>query len=145
MKDGSRCRHKKLEKISLEELMAAAGMSGFGALLESPPGQGTANRQPPAEPRFRLSLQAAALAEKAERQHDLLRSLKEPLTKRVKSLEQALEILSWIPGAALTCQRASVPGCAGAALPRQVLKRLAVTAARAASQPVLMEYPGSRG
>jgi hypothetical protein len=146
MKDGSRCRHKKLEKISLEELMAAAGMSGFGALLESPPGRETAGWQPPAESRLRLSLKAAALTEKAQRQHDLLGSLKEPLTKRVKSLEQALKILSRITGAASNCPGSSVPACAGAAPgPRQVLKKLASTAARAVSQPALMEYRGSPG
>ncbi|MBZ5596193.1 MAG: hypothetical protein LAP39_28445 [Acidobacteriia bacterium] len=114
MKDSSRPRHKKLEKISLEELMAAAGMSGFGALLEKPSGREMAGWQPPAESRLRFSLKGAALAEKMGRQNDLLRALKEPLTRRVKSLEQALEILSWITFAVSTYPPSSAPACAGA-------------------------------
>lgn len=103
MKDGSRCRHKKLEKISLEELMGAAGMSGFGALLERPLGREPAGWQLPPEFRLKFSLVGAALAEKAGRQTDLLRSLEEPLTRRVKSMEQVLEMLSWIRCATVTC------------------------------------------
>lgn len=96
MKDGSRCRRKKLEKISLEELMGAAGMSGFGALLEPPPVREPAGWHPPVELRLRFSLVRAAMAEKVERQGELLRSLREPLAKRARSMEQVLEILSWI-------------------------------------------------
>jgi hypothetical protein len=92
MKDGSRCQRRKLEKISLEELMSAAGMSGFGALLERPLERQTARWQPPAELRLRLSLKGAVLGEKLGRQNYLLRSLEETLTRRVKSLEQALNV-----------------------------------------------------
>ncbi len=112
MKDGSRCRRKKLEKISLEELMGAAGMSGFGALLGQPPVREPAGWHPPA--RLRFSLIRAALAEKVERQGELLRSLREPLAKRARSMEQVLEILSWIhrvsaAGPAATACAAAVP------------------------------------
>jgi hypothetical protein len=38
MQEGCKFRRKNPEKISLDELMGAAGMSGFGAVLELPPG-----------------------------------------------------------------------------------------------------------
>jgi hypothetical protein len=97
MKNGSKSRPKKLEKISFEELMGAAGMSGFGALLEQPhPGE-RAGWQPPVELRLKFSLRRAALAEKLGRQNDVLRSLNEPLTRRVTSLKLAIGILSRLP------------------------------------------------
>ena len=93
MKDGSQSRHKKLEKISFEEVMGAAGMSGFGALLERRPGIEEPGWKPAAESRLKFLLKGAALAEKLGRQNDMLRSLNEPLTRRVTSLAQALGIL----------------------------------------------------
>ena len=96
MKDGSQSRRKKLEKISFEEVMGAAGMSGFGALLEGRPGIGERGWQLAAETRLKFLLKGAALAEKLGRQNDMLRSLKEPLTRRVTSLAHVLGILSRI-------------------------------------------------
>src|SRR6266849_4645354 len=93
MKDGSQSRRKKLEKISFEEVMGAAGMSGFGALLERRPGIEEPAWQPVAESRLKFLIKGAALAEKLGRQNDMLSSLKEPLTRRVTSLAQALGIL----------------------------------------------------
>jgi phage-related minor tail protein len=96
MKDGSRPRPKKLEKISFEEVMGAAGMSGFGALLELRPGVEGLGWQPAAELRLKFLLQGAALAERLGRQTDTLRSLNERLASRVTSLAQALGMLSWM-------------------------------------------------
>lgn len=87
MREGSKPRRKKLQKISFEELMGAAGMSGFGALLEALPAK------PKTESRVRLSLRAAAMEETLVRQNDVLRSLNEPLTERINSLERVLGIL----------------------------------------------------
>ena len=96
MKDSSRSRHKKLEKIGFEEVMGAAGMSGFGALLERRPGTEQVGWQPAAESRLKFLLKGAALTEKLGRQNDTLRSLNEPLTRRLTSLAQAVGILSRI-------------------------------------------------
>jgi hypothetical protein len=106
MKDGSRSRPKKLEKISFEEVMGAAGMSGFGALLEPRHGIEDLCWQPAAESRLKFLLKGAALAENVERQTDTLRSLNERLTRRLTSLAQALGMLSWMTGD--TCAR-SIP------------------------------------
>lgn len=106
MKDNSRCRHKQLEKITFEEVMGAAGMSGFGAILEQRPGIEELGRQPAVVSRMKFLLKGAALAEKLARQDDALRSLNEPLTRRLKSLGQALEILSRI-GCAISTRRSS--------------------------------------
>lgn len=94
MKDGLRSRPKKLEKISFEEVMGAAGMSGFGALLERGPGVAEFGWQPSAESRLKFLLRGAALAENLGRQNDVLRSLNERLARRVKSLAQALGLMS---------------------------------------------------
>lgn len=96
MKDSSRCRHKQLEKISFEEVMGAAGMSGFGALLEQWPGIEERGWQLATQSRLKFLMQGAALAEKLGRQNDTLRSLNEPLTRRLTSLREALRILSLI-------------------------------------------------
>jgi hypothetical protein len=106
MKDGSRSRPKKLEKISFEEVMGAAGMSGFGALLEPRHGVEDLGWQPAAESRLKFFLKGAALAENVGRQTDTLRSLNERLTRRVTSLARALGMLSWMTGD--TCAR-SIP------------------------------------
>jgi hypothetical protein len=107
MKDSSRSRHKKLEKISFEEMMGAAGMSGFGALVEQRPGIEELGWQPAAESRLKFLLKVAALAENLGRQNDTLRSLNELLTRRVTSLAQALGILSRINCAFSTCRSSS--------------------------------------
>jgi hypothetical protein len=106
MKDRSRPRPKKLEKISFEEVMGAAGMSGFGALLEPRHRVEELGWQPAAELRLKFLLKGAALAENVGRQTDTLRSLNERLTRRVASLAQALGMLSWMAGG--TCAR-SIP------------------------------------
>ena len=98
MKDSSRCRHKQLEKISFEEVMGAAGMSGFGALLDQRPRIEELSRQPGVESRLEFLVKGAALAEKLGRQTDTLRSLNERLTRRVTCLTQALGMLSWMAG-----------------------------------------------
>ena len=108
MKEVSQSRHKKLEKISFEEVMGAAGMSGFGALLERRPASEEPAWQPVAELRLKFLLKGAALVEKLGRQNDMLRSLNEPLTRRVISLAQALGILSRI-----TCARTYSLGTTG--------------------------------
>ena len=113
MKDGSQSRHKKLEKISFEEVMGAAGMSGFGALLERRPGMEAPVWQPAAEARLKFLLKGAALAERLGRQNDLLRSLNEPLTRRVMSLAEALEILSRITYAISTSRSSATPARIG--------------------------------
>ena len=115
MKDSSRSRHRNLGKISLEEVMGAAGMSGFGALVEQHPGIEEVGWQPAAESRLKFSLKGAALAENLGRQNDMLRSLNEPLTRRVTSLAEALRILSRITCAISTCRSSSLVrrgGCA---------------------------------
>lgn len=94
MKESSGSRRKKLEKIGFEELMGAAGMSGFGALLEPLPVRVTGGWRLPVELRVRFVVQGAALAEKLGRQNDRLRSLNGSMTRRVASLEQALRFLS---------------------------------------------------
>ena len=94
MREGSGPQRKKLQKITFEELMGAAGMSGFGALLEYSPDKETARSRPWSESRMRLSLRAAALAETLVRQNDVLRSLNEPLTERINSLERMLGVLA---------------------------------------------------
>ena len=96
MKESSGSRRRKLEKIGFEELMGAAGMSGFGALLEPPPVRATGGWRLPVELRMRFSLQGAALAERLVRQNDILRSLNGSMVRRVTSLEQALVLLSRI-------------------------------------------------
>jgi len=116
MKDSSRCRHKQLEKISFEEVMGAAGMSGFGALLEQRPGIKEPGWQAAAESRLKFLIKGAALAEKLGRQNDTLRRLNEPLKRRLTSLGEALRILSLI-GCAVPTRR-SFPllrrgGCIG--------------------------------
>jgi hypothetical protein len=103
MKDRSRPRPKKLEKISFEEVMGAAGMSGFGALLEPRHGIEELGWQPAAELRLKFLLKGAALAENVGRQTVTLRTLNERLTRRVTSLAQALGMLSWMTGD--TCAR----------------------------------------
>jgi len=108
MKDGSQSRRKKLEKISFEEVMGAAGMSGFGALLERRPGIEEPAWQPVAESRLKFLIMGAALAEKLGRQNDMLRSLKEPLARRVTSLAQTLGILSRITCAITTGRYSSL-------------------------------------
>jgi hypothetical protein len=108
MKDSSRSRHKKLEKISFEEVMGAAGMSGFGALLGQRLGTQELGWQPAAESRLKFLLKGAALAERMGRQNDTLRSLNEMLTRRVTSLSQALGILSRIACAMSTCRSFSL-------------------------------------
>ena len=112
MIEGSKPRRKKLQKISFEELMGAAGMSGFGALLEGLPAQETAPRQTWTESRMRLSLRAAAIAEVLVRQNDVLRSLNEPLTERINSLERVLGMLARIRSApaGVYCAQAGVDG-----------------------------------
>ncbi len=110
MKDSSRCRHKQLEKISFDEVMGAAGMSGFGALLEQRPGIEESGWQPAAESRLKFLIKGAALAEKLGRQNDTLRSLNEPLARRLTSLAQALRILSLIGGAISTRRSFSLLG-----------------------------------
>ncbi len=116
MKDGSRPRPKKLEKISFEEVMGAAGMSGFGALLEPRHEVEDLCWQPAAESRLKFLLQGAALAEKLGRQTETLHSLNEQLARRVTSLARALAMLSWMTGAIPT-GRSSSPlrrgACAG--------------------------------
>ena len=108
MKDGSQSRHKKLEKITFEEVMGAAGMSGFGALLERRPGIEEPGWKPAAESRLKFLLKGAALAENLGRQNDILRSLNDPLTRRIASLAQALGILSRITCAISTCRSSSL-------------------------------------
>ena len=98
MKYRSKSRRRQLEKIDIEELMGAAGMSGFAALLELPPVRAAPGWQPPAATRSRILVKAATLAEKLGVQTDVLRSLNEPLTRRVRSLERALGFLT-----GLTC------------------------------------------
>jgi hypothetical protein len=114
MKDGSQSRHKKLKKISFEEVMGAAGMSGFGALVEQGPGMEAPGWQPTAEWRLKFLLKGAALADRLGRQNDLLRSLNEPLTRRVKSLAEALGILSRITCAISTRRSSAAPARTGA-------------------------------
>jgi hypothetical protein len=109
MIEGSKPRRKKLQKISFEELMGAAGMSGFGALLEGLPAEDPAPRQTWTESRLRLSLRAAAIAETLVRQNGVLRSLHDPLRARVNSLEQVLGMLSRMNSAAAGVYRAQ-PG-----------------------------------
>jgi hypothetical protein len=94
MREGSGPRRKKLQKISFEELMGAAGMSGFGALLEYPPAKATAHGQPWTESRLRLSIRAAAIEETVVQQNDVLRSLNEPLAERINSLKRVLGVLA---------------------------------------------------
>ena len=94
MREGSGPQRKKLQKITFEELMGAAGMSGFGALLEYPPEKETAHGLPWAESRLRLSLRAAAIAETLVQQNDVLRSLNQPLTERLNSLARVLGVLA---------------------------------------------------
>src|SRR5206468_3446373 len=90
MKYRSKSRRRQPEKINVEELMGAAGMSGFAALLELPPVRAAPGWQPIAETRSRFLGKAAALEEKLGVQTDELRSLNEPLNRRVRSLERAL-------------------------------------------------------
>lgn len=106
MKDCSRSRPKNLEKISFEEVMGAAGMSGFGALFEQSPGIETLAWQPAAECRLKFLLKGAVFTEKLARQNDMLRSLNEPLTRRLNSLAQALGTLSRV-GCAISTRRSS--------------------------------------
>ena len=94
MREGSKSQRKKLEKISLEELMGAAGMCGFGALIEGLPADETARRQTWTESRLRLSLRAAAIVETLGRQNDAIRLLNDPLTARINSLERVLGMLA---------------------------------------------------
>ncbi len=108
MKDVSQSRHKKPEKITFEEVMGAAGMSGFGALLERRPGIEEPGWKLAAESRLKFLLKGAALAEKLGRQNDMLSSLNEPLTRRVTSLAQALGILSRITCAISNCRSSSL-------------------------------------
>lgn len=106
MKDRSRCQRKPLEKISFEEVMGAAGMSGFGALFEQRPGIEERGWQRAAQTRLKFLMQGAVLAEKLGRQNDALRSLNDPLTHRLTSLREALRILSRI-GCAVPAHRTS--------------------------------------
>ena len=105
MKESSGPRRKRLEKISFEELMGAAGMSGFGALLPQSQAEEPTCWPPLHDLRLRISLRAAALAEFLWRQNEVLRSLNEPLTRRVKSLEQAIGFLSGLTAVARDSRR----------------------------------------
>jgi hypothetical protein len=89
MPDGSKCRRKKPGKISFAELMGAAGMSGFGALLEAPSASASCT-QPPSN----LSLKAAALIEKLNRHSQAIRALDEPLARRVAVLSHVLSVVT---------------------------------------------------
>ena len=111
MREGSKSQRKKLVKISLEELMGAAGMSGFGALLEELPANETAHRQVWTESRLRLSLRAAAIVDTLGRQNEAIRSLNGPLTERINSLQRVLGMLAGMKPAAagVYSGRAGVP------------------------------------
>ena len=102
MREGSGPQRKKLQKITFEELMGAAGMSGFGALLEYSPEKETARSRPCSESRLRLSLRAAAIAETLVQQNDVLRSLSAALTGRINSLERMLAMLARMNSARTT-------------------------------------------
>jgi hypothetical protein len=82
MLNGSRPRHKKVEKISFEELMGAAGMSGFGALLQQQTGNSDLRRR------------ALDLIERLDQQNQTIWALKEPLSRRVDVLGHVLKILT---------------------------------------------------
>jgi hypothetical protein len=90
MSSSSKPQHRKPQKIAIEELIGAAGMSGFGALIGPQPAVAVPRAQPWAETRVRFSLRAAALAENLGRQNEVLRSLKEPLARRARLLERAV-------------------------------------------------------
>lgn len=90
MNESSASRRRKLEKISFEEVMGAAGMSGFGALVQPPHNREEPGGQLLAALRVRVALRGAALAEKLARQNDAIRSLNQPMTNRVTSLMQVL-------------------------------------------------------
>lgn len=112
MREGSGPRRKKLQKITFEELMGAAGMSGFGALLEYSPEKETARSRPCSESRLRLSLRAAAIVETLVQQNDVLHSLHAPLTERINSLERMLAILARMNSAATARRICSASACA---------------------------------
>lgn len=102
MNEGLPSRRKKLEKISLEELMGAAGMSGFSALLDYPPGAASAGS------RLRLSLRVAAAVEIMGQQNDALGALQAPLARRIQSLERALGVLAQMKTAAVRWRAYSI-------------------------------------
>lgn len=105
MTGGSKSRRKKPEKISFEELMGAAGMSGFGALLEPPPrhlrsglASGCAAQTGSAsvsESLLEFSRKVAALGERLDRQSAVVRSLTAARARRVAALDRALRTSTW--------------------------------------------------
>jgi hypothetical protein len=74
--------------------MEAAGMSGFGALVERPAEKEVEGWKAPTESRIKLALQAAVFAQKLGRHDEALGSLQDLLGRRVKRLEVALGILA---------------------------------------------------
>ena len=126
MKDGSKSRRKRIEKISFEEVMDAAGMSGFGALVQL--SAGTSADLPHCEPSAadqtrrvddwpqlgetlqEFSRKMDILEERLGRQNEVIRSLTELQVRRVRALQQACGILSFIACADSTCQSSSPPG-----------------------------------
>ena len=126
MSNACKSRHRKSERITFDELMGAAGMSGFGALFERPqpirPGLShvappavaplqAVGRAPVGESQNKGEPALAAVARRLDRQDELIGSLGGVYTRRVTALQRALQALTWLrtPGFAQTEVHATSP------------------------------------
>ncbi|HUJ22094.1 MAG TPA: hypothetical protein VLX58_11260 [Bryobacteraceae bacterium] len=148
MPSASKSRRKSLKKISLDELMGAAGMSGFAAVIDrigradsSRDLSGSTSFAPagnsgPVSERFPdLSLRTARWFATIDQQNQILGSLRSTLARRQAALERVLRLIEHRHAAAHGKQAREQPGSGPAKDPQTLLHAQYCPIPKAADRP----------